>query len=518
MLNTNSKIKVLATLSMGLLALNFFAAQSSAKNADLLIENVTLISAERSQPLNHASVLIRNGEIIEVSGQSISKKIDTVGKGIEVIDGTGRFLIPGLMDSHVHVSNMPGAPFKYQDDPVLTKLVDQFHQQQPRSYLYFGVTQVLDPSQSAESITRFNRAIEKPDLFHCGAIPIFRGYPALYVTDEEAASIFDFILADKDADHQHSNFSYPKHFNPQEHTPEKLVAKIAKDGAICVKVFIEDGFGSQSHWPLIAKSALERIRKAADKHGLKMVAHANAIDMQTIALEVGVDVIAHGMWNWNQYDGQKGLPQPIKNIADKIVSSHTTYQATFGVMDGLKGVMLPETLNKLLLTYVVPAQTLDWYRSEQGQWFHREMKSDYGDIPLETIHRYQDLNIGQGERVLAYLDQQNHPLVLASDTPAAPTYAQQPGYSTYMELRHMHKIGISLSRIFAAATLNNAKQFNLDNHYGSIEPGKKANLLLLEENPLNTIEAYNSISQVVLGGKVIDRNSLSVKSLEISKD
>ncbi len=103
-------------------------------------------------------------------------------------------------------------------------------------------------------------------------------------------------------------------------------------------------------------------------------------------------------------------------------------------------------------------------------------------------------------------------MVLASDTPSSPTFAAQPGLSTYQELQHMAKIGIALKDILAAATINNAKAFGLDSLYGTVEPGKKANLLLLSRNPLKTITAYDHINYVIINGKAITREKLKVNN------
>jgi len=61
-----------------------------------VIENVTLISPERNTPLLHADVVIRNGRIAEIGTNLVA------GPHARGIDGSGRFLIPGLIDSHVH--------------------------------------------------------------------------------------------------------------------------------------------------------------------------------------------------------------------------------------------------------------------------------------------------------------------------------------------------------------------------------------------------------------------------------
>lgn len=69
--------------------------------------------------------------------------------------------------------------------------------------------------------------------------------------------------------------------------------------------------------------------------------------------------------------------------------------------------------------------------------------------------------------------------------------------------------GISLETIFKAATFNNAKAFHLESMYGKIEVGNIANMLILNSNPLETVDAYNDIEKVIINGKVINRKELS---------
>ena len=105
----------------------------------LLIENVTLLSPEQAQPLGGRHVLMRDGRIVEVSDRAI-----TPPPGARRVNGAGKYLTPGLTDAHVHVSQAIGLPFT-PEDPAIAAMSSAFFTQQPRSYLYFGVTQVLDP-------------------------------------------------------------------------------------------------------------------------------------------------------------------------------------------------------------------------------------------------------------------------------------------------------------------------------------------------------------------------------------
>jgi imidazolonepropionase-like amidohydrolase len=103
-------------------------------------------------------------------------------------------------------------------------------------------------------------------------------------------------------------------------------------------------------------------------------------------------------------------------------------------------------------------------------------------------------------------------MLLGSDTPSAPTYGNQPGYDTFREMRLMAASGIPLSAIFAAGTINNARQIGLDKDYGTIEKGKVANLLLLEANPLSSVEAWSKIDTVILRGEPIARETLAANA------
>ena len=132
--------RTIAFLAIGACACLLAAPGASATNEPLLIENVTLLSPEQPQPLGNRYVLVRDGRIVSVSDQAIAAPA-----GARRLDGTGKFLAPGLTDAHVHVSQAIGLPFG-TNDPAIAALEKEFFAQQPRSYLYFGVTQVLDPS------------------------------------------------------------------------------------------------------------------------------------------------------------------------------------------------------------------------------------------------------------------------------------------------------------------------------------------------------------------------------------
>jgi imidazolonepropionase-like amidohydrolase len=80
----------------------------------------------------------------------------------------------------------------------------------------------------------------------------------------------------------------------------------------------------------------------------------------------------------------------------------------------------------------------------------------------------------------------------------------------FYEMRRRIAAGASTRQLLRAATIENARAMRIEREIGSVETGKRANLLLLRANPLDTVEAYNAIDSVILGGRFIPRPRLSV--------
>lgn len=491
--------RVLAVL-IGLVSL--VAAPPARGGGDLLIENVTLLSPELPQPLGNRHVLVRDGRIAGVSAAPPAGELPAGESGLVRLDGSGKYLTPGLMDSHVHVSEAPGLP--PGSTAGLAALAAAYVRQQPRSYLYHGVTQLLDPSNAPAAVAAFEAQPLRPDLFRCGAAPVLDGYPSVFAEPPERYRRFpDFLVEPANLD------PLPPGSDPAAHTPEAVVARIQASGARCVKLFIEDGFGDATGWPLPTPATLERVMTAARSRGLLVLAHANALDMQRLAVTARVDVIAHGLWNWTGHDGATGVPAAVAEHLGELHARGIGQQPTLRVVPGLRNLFRPDTLDDPAFARVVPAPLLAWYRTPAAGWFKEVLRGEMGGAGDDRIAGRLAGVAERALRALRHLYELGHPLLLASDTPSGPTYANQPGYNTYQEILLMAQAGIPLSEIFRAGTLHNARQFGLEGDYGTIEPGKVANLLLLEANPLAEVTAWDRIDTVILHGRAIPRQELA---------
>ena len=499
-------MKTLVTVLQLLLVMATLAAASSEQTANrsrIWITDVTIISPENLDHVEKGSVLIENGRIISVDRNKGAKKPPHV----QVVSGKGQFLIPGLIDSHVHLAAVPGMNFETTLNPDKPKppIVLDYFRQLPRSYLYFGYTTLIDLSvMDSRVMEQFRHAPLHPDLYDCGqSLPVANGYPMSFAPPEVRFRVFpNFIYDPQQAS------AIPRQYDPRDHTPAAAVAKVKKSGGVCVKTYFERGFGRDRNLPVLSPNTAAEIRKAATQAGLVLMMHANSFEAQKFATDTRVDVIAHGLWNWGDLSNQRELPPEIKGLLDQIVDRRMGYQSTIQVMRGLRAYFDPAYLQNPAIPKVVPAALLHWFNSPEGKWFKKEVSAD--DTPDATVaNGIEQGPIRRVRQVVAYLASKDANFLFATDTPSAPTYGNLPGLNGYLEMQQLKDAGLTLKQILRAATINNARMFKIDSQVGTIEPGKVANLILLKKSPLETVDAYDSIVTVWLHGKQIPREALA---------
>jgi len=467
------------------------------------INDVTIVSPEKLDHIERGSVLIENDRIVSVERGVERKEGAKKPADANLVSGKGQFLIPGLIDSHVHLASVPGMMF----DPAQSKseMVRKYFKQLPRSYLYYGYTTVVDLAVvDREVLEGFRRAPLHPDLYDCGgSLPIANGYPMSFAPAAMRFKLFpNFIYDSRQAS------SIPSEYKPQDHTPAASVAAVKSSGGICVKTYFERGFAADRNLPVISPELRAEIRKAATQASLVLMMHANSFEAQKFAVEGDVDVIAHGMWNWGGLDGRTELPAEIRAVLDQIVKKRIGYQATIQVLAGMSLYFDPEYLKMPAIAKVIPAEMLAWFNSAEGKSFKRELERP-GFTDRAMLEGYERSVFRRVRQVVAYLAGQDANFLFGTDTPSSPTYGNLPGLNGYLEMQQLQKAGLSLAQILRAATISNARALRIDSQVGTIEPGKMANLILLKESPLESVSAYDSIATIWVHGKAISRESLA---------
>jgi imidazolonepropionase-like amidohydrolase len=466
------------------------------------ITNVTIVSPEALNHVVKGSVLIEGERIVRVERKQNVK----APTGAKVVSGDGGFLIPGLIDSHVHLASIPGMGFDQRG--ANAEMVKNYYKQLPRSYLYFGYTTVVDLMVADHQMLKdFRETPLHPDTYDCGEALVFaNGYPMSFAPPEVRFKMFsNFIYDPKQA------ASIPAEYKPEDHTPEADVARVKSQGGICVKTFYERGFGKDKNLPVMSAEDFAEIRKAATADGLVLMLHANSYEAEKFGVDGDVDVLAHGMWHWGDMDRQASLPDEIKELLDRIVEKRVGYQPTFQVLEGERAYFEPEYLKTPAIRKVVPAELLAWFGTPEGQSFKKELVD--GDTPDAAMRQMYDAGPLRRERlVVGYLARRDANFVFGTDTPSGPTYGNLPGLNGYLEIQQLRRAGLSFAQIFKAATISNAREFKLDGQVGTIEAGKVANLVLLKKSPLEGVDAYDTITTIWVHGREIPRESLAADS------
>jgi imidazolonepropionase-like amidohydrolase len=476
---------------------------NSSPTAQTWITNVTVLSPENLDHPAVGSVVIENGRILRIDLTGAAGKPPA---GANVVSGNGQYLVPGLIDAHVHLASVPG--MNTDQHAGKEQILAAYYRQLPRSYLYYGYTTVLDLAVYSEKILQdFRNAPLHPDLYHCGpAIPVANGYPMSFWPAAERFKYFPNFLYDPA-----QAASIPAEYKPEDHTPAADVARVKNSGAICVKTFFERGFADNFKLPVVSPEMLAEIRREATRSGLLLLLHANSFEGQKVGLNGNVDIIVHGMWHWKDrdraLDSEPQVPGEIRSTLDHIAAAKIGYQPTIQVLEGERVYFEPDYLDSPAVAKVVPKQLHDWFRTPEGHWFGNLINEDHlSDEQFRKI--YDEGPLRRVRQTTAYLAQRNGNFSFGTDTPSGPTYGNLPGLNGYLEMQQLHSAGLSLRQIFQAATINNARKLKLDSRLGTIEPGKTANLLLLTRSPLSSIDAYDSISVVFVHGQPIARDTL----------
>jgi imidazolonepropionase-like amidohydrolase len=461
----------------------------------IVIQDVTVISPERQFPLPHAAVVIRNGRIAQIGTGLVA------GPDARRIDGSGRFLIPGLIDSHVHV----GHSAALDDDAIDAhpELWAAYRAQVPRAYLAFGFTSVVDLDTLPHDQAWFQGTPVHPRFYYCGrGIKVAGGYGSFQVPRVSSPDFPNLVYEPQEAK------TWPGSLDPADYTADRAVARAADTGAIGIKAFVEPGFG-MFNWPYLHTETLRKIRAAATARRLILMVHANSIDSWRSALDAHADVIAHGLWVWPGDPGSASPPRSVTDVIADAARAGTHVQPTMQTVAGERAMLDPSLLDDPRLIMALPPAVIAYLRSTEGVKARTALLDQYRKAsPQPGFEPLLTAAIGRTRATFRLMLQDHVPLIFGSDTPGVDGFGNPPGLNGRLELQNWSDAGAPLSLILRAATLDNANVLGLSHDIGSIEVGKRADLLMLSQDPLASVSAYDSIETIFLNGEPIARGTL----------
>ena len=430
-----------------------FTCMLGASADGLLIENVTLIDGTGRPPVARASVLIDGERIRLISRHSIDPPANT-----QRIDGTGKYLIPGLMDLHIHLQGgvevTPEGLLATNDNK--SKGIRALH-----SYLYAGVTSVYDAGNVPDYILALrdeerSGKLLSPRIFATGGIVTYPG--------SHGSNDFSTLVE-----------SWP------EAVPA-LDAHIERGPDILKLTFEERGWGARPMIPILPVDLMQRIIQYYNDHGIRTTVHTSSEYRARQAIFAGIDTLAHPI-----------IQGPVSDDFARLMGAKKIPMVTtLTIGDNYSRLAEhPEYLDEPLYQAILTNDEIKTLKTEKRKEY-QERKWTWWMKIMTTIAQDNVRKIHEAGGIL----------VAGTD--------QTTGPALHRELELLADAGIPPSDIIRIATLNGAVFLGKERDLGSIEEGKIADLVLLAADPTTDINHTKQIVQVIKGGQLIDRSKLNL--------
>ncbi len=442
------------------------------------ITNVTIVDVEEQRLIPHQTIGIKNGLIIAI--QHDKKTI--IPDNANVINGNGKYVVPGLTDAHIHFFQNGGLyarpdAIDLRNEMPYHKEINLSHQNMDnvlRRYLQNGITNVIDVGSSVNFLKRRKSFKDKeysPSIYMTG--PLLTTYePAVYkdLKDDKPFSLVKTV--DDGIKMVQEQLPYHPDFI-------KIWYIASRDG-------MEIEASARKNLPII-KAIIEE----AHKNKLKVAVHATERTTAQLAVENGCDFLVHSIEDEILKDDFVQLLKRNKTIICPTLIVQDGYVKTFGQkLDFSNDELLksdPYQLGSLLdLKHVSDTLLVNRYKKSASSKKNvaRFRKSD--SIKMINLKILSDADV-----------------LIATGTDAGNIGTLHA--SSYLaELKAMQKSGMSTWQIIRASTINGAKILNKENEFGTVSIGKKANLVMLNENPIENIENITTIYRVINKGAIFN--------------
>lgn len=428
-----------------------YAQQPAAKGPrNLLIKNITLIDGTGAAPKKKVSMLLEGDHIAKIVPAATVMPPTT-----KVIDGTGKTVMPTLINMHGHLGLLKGnksAPENYSQSNIISQL---------KKYQAYGVSRVLSLGMDREIIFQLR------DASHKGLIPGATFYTAGYGIGAQGGAPPP-ALADKVL---------------RPTTPDEAVKAIQQLAGLkvdFVKIWVDDGGGTQ---PKVPVEVYEAAIAEAHKNKLRVAAHVYFLEDARRLVNAGVDVLAHSIRD-----------QEIDDALINAMKAKGTYYIPTLSLDEYNFVYAgqPEWLNDPF--FKASLEPGVWEMLISAEYKQQQQNDPARDKKMKAFSTAQ--------RNLHKLDSAGIKILLGTDSGAFPVRAQ--GFSEHLELQLMVEAGLTPMEAIIAATRTGAQLLGIDSEYGTLLPGKKADFIILGGDPTVEIRNTQKILEVWRGGKKVD--------------
>jgi imidazolonepropionase-like amidohydrolase len=427
---------------------------SQTKTAPIVLNGARLIDGTGRPPVEN-SVLVIEGKQIVAAGKAGAV---TIPKDADVRDVTGKTIMPAIINLHGHLgltnNGADSAAGHYTEENVAKQL---------NKYLSYGIATVASFGQDEDlifSIRNDQRAgkIGGARLYTAG-----RGF-----LEPGKAS---------PADHR---------YRPQ--TPDEAradVRELAANHPDYIKMWVDDGLG---HGTKMKPEIYRAIIDEAHKHQIRVFAHEFYLGDAKSLLAAGVDGFAHSIRD-QPVDNELIAAMKARNVF--LIPTLVRDEVLFAYADNLKWISDPffeAGLDPAALAFVRNSQFVEKIRQDPD------------------IAKYR-AGLEMAKKNLKTLYDAGVKIAFGTDS-GIPT--RFPGYNEHRELQLMVEAGLTPMQAIVAATATNAEILKGTKEFGTLQPGRAAEFIVLDANPLDDIHNTEKLSAVWQAGKQVP--SVSAKS------
>lgn len=426
-----------------------FIARAQQPAPTVLLRGVRLIDGTGAPPQEHVSLLLRNGRIEKIGETMI------VPKGVPVRELSGKTVMPGLISAHSHlgliVDDAESSATGYTRENVTTQL-KQFERYGVTTIMSLGVNRDLVYELKEEQ--RAGR-LGGATIFTAGrGIGVPGGVPPLPAATDQIYRPATVDDARKDVD------------------------ELAAHHADMVKIWVDKGHGTMPEMtPEIYKAVID---EAHEKH-VRVAAHEYALEDAKQLVADGVDVLAHSVRDQVVDDA---FVQAMKQHKVWYVPTFTVDESFFvyaGRPEFMESAFFQQAAGPKLMAKFNALGYAETVNQDPQAAQHRK---DFA-IGQQNLKRLFDAGVAVG---------------FGTDSGALP--GRIPGFAEHHELELMVEAGLTPMQAITAATGENAKLLRSTDR-GTIAVGKRADLLVLDADPLVNIRNTQKIVAVYHEGRNI---------------
>jgi imidazolonepropionase-like amidohydrolase len=454
-------VKTASRIVAALLALPSAAAAAEARPQALVLDGVTVIDVEGGRAEAGLTVIVEGERIAEVGRRPAVR----IPPGARVVDGAGKFLIPGLWDMHVHTAF--GDWFPDARDVALPLFVAN------------GVTGVRDMGGDLDSLLEWRKEIGRGALVG----------PRMVI-------------------------SGPMLDGPKPRFPSSVAVATPEDGRRAVRDLKARGVDFIKLQSLIPRDAVFAVAEEAKKAGLTLAGHVpdavragemSAAGQRSFEHLIGVfeassaredDFVKGGMKSPGRF--LAGFDEARLAGLAAVLARNRTWQCPTLAWEQGGNLIEERDLEHDPLARYVPAS---W---KSGTWkrFRDQVMGEFNVDDLPTRKRFLTKEL----EVVAALHRAGVPFLAGTDT-AAGVYIF-PGFSLHDELGLLVRAGFTPIEALRTATLGPAEYLSLSDRLGRVAKGKLADLVLLDKSPLDDIANTRTVRAVVANGRYFSREDL----------